>query len=61
MVSAFTITFTGRAGKQTPEAFEGGATDTLLTATVGGASEPSALTATLTVSNEEPLEIKAKA
>jgi hypothetical protein len=61
MVSGFTITFTGRAGKQTPESFEGGATDTLLTSTVGGASEPSALTSTLSLSDEEPLEIKAKA
>ena len=45
----------------TPEPFEGGATDTLLMSTVGGASEPSALTSTLTLSDEEPLEIKAKA
>jgi hypothetical protein len=60
MVSAFTITFTGRAGRQIPEAFEGGATDTLLTSTVGGSSEPSALTSVVTVSDEEPLEIKAK-
>jgi hypothetical protein len=61
MASGFTITFTGRAGKQTPEAFEGGATDTLLTSTVGRASEPSVLTSTLSLSDEEPLELKAKA
>jgi hypothetical protein len=61
MVAGFTITYAGRAGRQVPEAFEGGATDTLLTSTVGGASEPSALTSTVTVSDEEPLEIKAKA
>jgi hypothetical protein len=60
MVSGFTITFTGRAGRQIPEAFEGGPTDTLLTSTVGGAAEPSALTSALTVSDEEPLEVKAK-
>jgi hypothetical protein len=60
MVSGFTITFTGRGGRQIPEAFEGGATDTLLTSTVGGSAEPSALTSVVTVSDEEPLEIKAK-
>ena len=46
--------------KQSPEQFEGGANDTLTTAIVGGATEATGLTATLTLANEEPLEIKAK-
>ncbi|MCW3030518.1 MAG: Serine protease, subtilase family, partial [Solirubrobacterales bacterium] len=60
MVTGFTVTYTARSGRQATESFEGGATDTLLTATVGGASEPTGLTATLAISSEEPLEVKAK-
>ena len=60
MVSSFTVTFKLVKGKQSPEQFEGGANDTLTTAIVGGATEATGLTATLTLANEEPLEIKAK-
>jgi hypothetical protein len=60
MVTGFTVTYSARSGRQAVESFEGGAADTLLTTTVGGASEPTGLTATLTISSEEPLEVKAK-
>jgi hypothetical protein len=60
MVSSFTVTFKLVKGKQSPERFEGGPNDTLTTAIVGGATEASGLTATLTLANEERLEIKAK-
>ena len=63
MVSEFTFTFKAVAGRQAPEAFEGAAKDTLTTTFVSGIekrSEPSGLTTTLTNTNEEPLEIKAK-
>jgi len=60
MVSGFTVAFKATAGKQSPEKFEGAAKDTLLTSVVGGTSEQTGLTATLTLTNEERLEIKAK-
>ncbi|MHB8235784.1 MAG: hypothetical protein ACYDHT_14125, partial [Solirubrobacteraceae bacterium] len=60
MVSSFTVTDKATAGKQAPEAFEGQNKDTLVTAITGGSSEQAGLTATLALSNEEPLEIKAK-
>ncbi len=60
MVSAFTVTYKATAGKQLPEAFEGAAKDTLVTSVVGGSAEQTGLTATLTLTNEERLEIKAK-
>ncbi len=60
MVSGFTVAFKATAGKQSPEQFEGAAKDTLVTSIVGGAAEQAGLTATLTLTNEEPLEIKAK-
>ena len=60
MVPTFTIADKATVGKQVPEAFEGQNKDTLVTAITGGSSEQTGLTATLTLSNEEPLEIKAK-
>jgi hypothetical protein len=60
MVTGFTVAYASRSGRQAVESFEGGASDTLITATVGGASEPTGLTATLAISSEEPLEVKAK-
>ncbi len=59
-VAGFTVTFKQHAGSQLPEAFEGGAADTLSTAILGGGSEPTGLAATLSLSDEEPLEIKAE-
>jgi hypothetical protein len=60
MVAGFSVAYTSKAGRQAPEAFEGSTKDTLLTSVVGGASEQTSLTATLTIANEERLEIKAK-
>ncbi len=61
MVSGFTVTFKASGGKQVPEQFQGASSDTLVTSIVGGASgEQTGLTATLTIANEESLEIKAK-
>ncbi len=60
MVSTFSVAFSATAGKQLPEAFEGGAKDTLAAAITGGSSEQTGLAATFTLTNEEPLEIKAK-
>ena len=60
MVSGFTLAFKAKAGKQLPEAFEGGAKDTLTTSIVGGTSEQTGLNATLTIADEEEFEIKAK-
>jgi Subtilase family len=60
MVSTFAVAYKATAGKQLPEAFEGQAKDTLVTAIAGGSSEQTGLTATFTLTNEEPLEIKAK-
>ena len=61
MVSSFTVTYKQSAGKQAPEQFEGAAPDILMTSIVGGASkEQTGLSATMTITNEEKLEIKAK-
>jgi hypothetical protein len=63
MASSFTISFKAVSGLQQPERFEGGLKDTLVTNVVAGTektSEQTGLTATATISNEEPLEIKAK-
>jgi hypothetical protein len=60
MVSTFTVTYKQSAGHQSPEAFEGAAKDTLVTAITGGSSEQTGLVATLTLTNEEKLEVKAK-
>ena len=60
MVPGFTVTYKATAGRQVPEQFEGEAKDTLVTAIVGGSSEQTGLTATLALTNEEKLEIKAK-
>jgi len=60
MVPSFTVTYKATAGRQVPEQFEGTPKDTLLTAIVGGSSEQTGLTATLTLTNEERLEIKAR-
>jgi hypothetical protein len=59
MTSTFTLALAAKKGKQKPEAFEGGATSTLLAALAGGAPEHAGLSVTLTSSGEEPLEIKA--
>jgi hypothetical protein len=48
-------------GKQSPEAFEFGAKDTLTTAFGGGSAEQAGLTGTQAITNEEKLEIKAEA
>ena len=60
MLAGFTVTFKQRAGGQLPEAFEGAAADTLSTAILLGSSEQTGLSATLSLSDEEPLEIKAQ-
>jgi hypothetical protein len=59
MTSAFTLALAAKKGKQKPEAFEGGATSTLLASLAGGAPERAGLSVTLTSTGEEPLEIKA--
>lgn len=62
MTPQFTDTFVQKAGRQSPEQFEGGLKDTLTSTTVGSGSagEQTGLAATLSVTGEEPLEIKAK-
>jgi len=63
MSAQFTDTYTQKAGHQTPEQFEGGLKDTLVSSVVAGlekSSEQTGLAATLTVTGEEPLEVKAK-
>ena len=63
MSSQFTDTYTQKAGRQSAEQFEGGPKDTLVSSIVAGlerSSEQTGLAATLTVTGEEPLEIKAK-
>jgi phospholipase C len=59
MTSAFTLTLTAKKAKQKPEAFEGGASDSLLATFGGGAAERAGLSVALSASGEEPLEIKA--
>ncbi len=56
MASAFNLKLKATGGKQAPEAFEVGPSDTL---SLGG--EQAGLTTTVVQSNEEPLEIKAVA
>jgi len=63
MSSHFTDAYTQKAGHQSPEQFEGGLKDTLTSSIVAGlekSSEQTGLATTLTVTGEEPLEIKAK-
>jgi hypothetical protein len=58
MASTFKLKAAATEGRQTPEQFEGGVKDTLTVAIAGGAQEQAGLTASDTVVNEEPLEIK---
>jgi hypothetical protein len=58
MTAAFTLTFKGKKGKQTPESFEGALKDTLTLTTPSG-TEPAGLTSTLSLTSEEAIEIKA--
>jgi hypothetical protein len=55
MVSGFALKYKDKSGKQIPEAFEGGVKDTLILA-----GEQAGLTANESISDEEPLEIKAQ-
>ena len=58
------VTYKATAGRQAPEQFESGLKDTLSTSVVSGLEktvEQAGLTATVTITSEEPLEIKAKA
>ncbi len=59
MSSSLTLTFSAKKGKQKPEAFEGGAPDVLLASFGAGSAERVGLSATVSASSEEPLEIKA--
>jgi hypothetical protein len=61
MAPSFKLKAAATAGKQTPEAFEVGPTDTLTFAPSGGGEEQAGLTTTDTNTNQEPLEIKAVA
>jgi hypothetical protein len=56
MASSFTLAYKATSGRQIPEAFEGVVKDTLL---LGG--EQAGLTGSESISDEEALEIKAKA
>lgn len=58
MTKTFKLTYTASAGHQSPEQFEVGSKDTL-GATLGAGSEQAGLTTKETLTNEEPLEIKA--
>jgi hypothetical protein len=57
MVAANTLKYKATGGKQAPEAFEGGPTDTLL-AHFGTGAEQAGLTSTEKITNGEKLEIK---
>lgn len=59
MTRSFTLTLSAKNGRQKPEAFEGGALDTLLATLGGGSPERAALSVALSATGEEPLEIKA--
>jgi hypothetical protein len=62
MASQFTDAHTQKGGRQSPEQLEGGLKDTLVSSVLAGierSSEQTGLAATLTVTGEEPLEIKA--
>jgi hypothetical protein len=54
------LAYAASAGRQSPEQFEGASKDTL-TATLGAGAEQAGVTATETITDEEPLEIKAAA
>ncbi|HEX3519004.1 MAG TPA: hypothetical protein VHT29_08225 [Solirubrobacteraceae bacterium] len=56
-----TLIFSATGGKQTPEAFEEGAKDTLTTAVSGGAPVQSGLSSRAKVKSAEPIEVKAEA
>jgi hypothetical protein len=58
MATSFKMKATALAGKQLPEAFEGGPKDTLTLARAGGSGVQAGLTTTQTIESEEPLEIK---
>jgi hypothetical protein len=63
MTSQFTDAYAQTAGRQSPEQLEGALKDTLSSSIVAGpekSSEQTGLAAALTVSGEEPLEVKAK-
>jgi hypothetical protein len=63
MVESFTLTFAESNGVQAVQQFEGGAKDTLVAKLLSGSeskTEDMALRSLTTVSNEEPMEIKAK-
>jgi hypothetical protein len=57
--STFSLKLAAKRGKQKPEAFEGGTPDVLLATFAGSDAERAGLTATASVTTEEPLEIKA--
>jgi hypothetical protein len=58
MAKTNTLSATQSAGKQSPEAFEEQAKDTL-SATLGSGAEQAGLGSKLTITNEEKLEVKA--
>jgi hypothetical protein len=58
MTSSNGLAFSASAGKQVPEAFEEGATDTLSTAFGSQAAQESALRSKLALASEEPIEVK---
>jgi hypothetical protein len=59
MVASFTVSFKATAGKQTPEALEGGTPEVLSMAIGEAAAEQTGLKAADKASNQESLEIKA--
>ena len=61
MVATNSSTYTAKGGRQHPESFEGGATDTLLASLSGGSFEQATFAVNSTSTSEEPLEIKASA
>jgi hypothetical protein len=61
MVSANSAAYEAKSGHQIPERFQGGAKDTLVTLVgAGKTAEPTTLVGLEEVTNEEPLEIRAK-
>ncbi len=57
--SSYTLQLAAKGSKQKPEAFEGGTPSVLLATFPGHRAEQAGVSATATVSSEEPLEIKA--
>ena len=55
--STMTLKYAGKAGKQTPEGFEGEPKDVLITSLEKGTPEQSALAVAITQTNEEKVEI----